>query len=101
MDAAMAMQLHSDVPVIYSPPRVAQMALEFGWARGWGVGLTTVGDPGNRSDSSIPAMIGKAFNVVDGDIFLFIIGSPVCTHFSAMMTSNWARLGSVEKKKRL
>ena len=80
-----AISTNIDVAEIYSPPRVATMAGQMGFAAGWSLDLTTVDENGRFWDFDCVHMRNKVARKVMNDNPIFPIGSPMCTEFSSWM----------------
>ena len=68
--------------------RVAARANDLGLKAGWSLDLTTRDKDGKAWDFSKAEMRKRAIEKIKKDKPLFIIGSPVCTDWSAMMNFN-------------
>ena len=97
----------ADVVELFSPPRIAQEAAikDYGGTRlkpGWSLDLTRndpkTGEPWDLSDKKVQSRIVKM--VAEGKP-LFLIGSPPCTAFSAMLNLSKAKRDEEVVKKQL
>ena len=90
-----------DVAEIYSPPRVAVKAREMGLRAGWSLDLTTKDEQGNKWDLSKDKMRKKAMDKIRKDKPLLVIGSPMCTDWSSLMSLNWPKMEKEDIKNRM
>ena len=90
-----------DVAEIYSPPRVAARAKQWGLKGGWSLDLTTSDHDGKKWDFSKKEMRERAIAKIEKDRPLLIVGSPMCTDWSTMMFMNWPRMTPEDKEKRM
>lgn len=80
------------VAEIYSPPRVAKMAKDLGPRAGWSLDLTTQDEDGRYWDFTDPTMRNRVARKVLRDKPMLLIGSPMCTVYSAMNRINHAKM---------
>ena len=76
---------------IYSPPRVtamAKMCPSYGVLPGFALDLTTHDTDGRRWDFDDPEMRERAWDKIKTERPLLIVGSPMCTAFSAWQNIN-------------
>ena len=90
-----------DVSEVFSPPRVADMAMKMGLTAGTSFDITTVDEHGEPWDFNIPRMRHKARMKIQEERPELLIGSPVCTMWSQMMNINKDRMDPLEYKERL
>ena len=89
-----------DIAEFYSPPRVTEMVGSMGLRAGWSLDLTKTDQYGNAWDFNSPEMRNKAVRQVLEDKPLLLIGSPMCTIYSAMNRINHKRMSPEEVSKR-
>ena len=77
---------------VYSPPRVAPVGEKAGFGPGWSLDLTTSDAAGRVWDFDDDACRQRARKLVRETRPLLLIGSPMCTWFSQLMTFNGARV---------
>ena len=82
----------NDVSEIYSPPRVTMSARKHRLKAGLSLDITTNDADGVPWDFNNPAMRAKARQLVRETKPRLLIGSPMCTWFSAMMHMNFSRM---------
>ena len=94
LEQTMARRLIANMQMadIYSPPRVTQVAREIGLRAGWSLDLTTPDADGKAWDFNSIEMRNRAIRKVLTDKPLLLIGSPMCTVYSAMNNVNHARM---------
>ena len=87
---------------VYSPPRVTDMAEQWGLVPGLAMDITTV-DPtdGEPWDFNVPEKARKAEAYVREAKPLLLVGSPVCTAFSQLQTLNRSKMGEMEYQRAL
>lgn len=85
-----------DVAEFYSPPRVTELARRMGLKAGWSVDLTTTDSDGRAWDFNEVEMRNRAVREVLVDKPLLLIGSPMCTVYSAMNRINHSRMTKEE-----
>ena len=83
-----------DVAEFYSPPRIIEMARTMGLRAGWSMDLTTRDTDGRAWDFNIPEMRNRAARRIVTDKPPLVIGSPLCTVYSAMNNINHARMAT-------
>ncbi len=76
------------VSEIYSPPRVTQVAGEYGLAKGTAFDLTTCDADGQYWDFDQKDRRAQAFEDIRKEQPILIIGSPMCTAFSLLQNLN-------------
>ena len=87
-DGVSGNKLRPEVAEVYSPPRIAAQGESQGMKGGWSLDLTTVNDAGERWDFNDPKKRAQAKKLVQERKPRMLIGSPMCTAFSALQTLN-------------
>ena len=90
-----------DVAEIYSPPRVAKRAEQWGLTGGWGLDFETEDSDGKLLNFSKSTTGARTMKNINRDKPLLIVGSPMCIDWSAMMNVNWPRMSAEEKARRM
>ena len=90
------------VSEVYSPPRIAEMAKQFGIAAGFSLDLTQV-DPhdGQPWDFSIPEKRRRALKMVEDSKPFMLILCPMCGPFSALQSFGFGKLDEDEQLRRM
>ena len=81
-------RIRPDVSEIYSRPRIAPVAEEFGLRPGWSLDLTTANPKGQRWDFSKVEMRKQARELLIKTRPTVLIGSPPCTPYSQLQKLN-------------
>ena len=81
---------------VYSPPRVVEMANRMGLRGGWSLDLTTHDEKGQPWDFNSSTMRNKAVRNLRIDKPLVLIGSLMCTEYSAINRINHCKLSKGE-----
>ena len=89
------------VAEVYSPPRVVEMANRMGMRGGWSLDLTICDPDGSPWDFNSIKMRNRAIEKWLNDRPFVLIGSPMCTAYSAMNRINYCRLAPDEVAQRL
>ena len=92
----------NDVSEVYSPPRIAEMAKQFGIAAGFSLDLTQV-DPhdGQPWDFSIPEKRRRALKMVEESRPFMLILCPMCGPFSTLQSFGFGKLSEDEQLRRM
>lgn len=90
-----------EVVEVYSPPRITQMARRMGLKAGWSLDLTTCDSDGKAWDFNDTTMRNRAIRKVVNDEPLLLVGSPMCTAFSAMNNINYSKMSREEVEHRM
>ena len=72
-----------DIAEIYSPERTTKVARQMGLRAGWALDLTTADEHGSSLEFDKLEMRNKAVRMLLRDKPTLVIGSPMCTDFSA------------------
>ena len=86
---------------VYSPPRVAAAAEKLGEVPGWSLDLTTSDGQGRAWDFDDPACRRRAVELLERTRPFLLVGSPMCTWFSTLMSLNFPRMSSDEVRRGL
>lgn len=89
---------HGAVCEVYSPPRVASVAETMGETAGWSLDLTTCDEQGRAWDFDDPACRRRAVQLVRQSRPFMLIGSPMCTWFSTLMSMNFPQMTEEQKE---
>ena len=81
---------------VYSPPRVAAAAGKMGEVPGWSLDLTTADNQGRAWDFDDPACRRRAVDLLEKSRPFLLVGSPMCTWFSTLMSLNFPRMSAEE-----
>lgn len=84
--------VHYHVTEVYSPPRVTKMAERLKMMPGMALDLTGTDEEGNAWDFNVEEMREKAERIVRERKALLLIGSPMCSAFSALQSINFAKM---------
>ena len=82
---------------LYSPPRIVQMATEFGLRGGFSLDLTTPGPDGYVWDFTKAECRARAWKLIKEKAPFLIIGSPPCTAFSSLQNFQRCKPGGDAK----
>ena len=91
----------TQVAEVYSPPRVAEMANITGMRGGWSLDLTTCDADGMPWDFDDSKMRNRAARKLFNDKPIVLIGSPMCTEYSAMSRIHHCRMAPEVVKQRM
>ena len=80
------------VSEVYSPPRIVEMANKMGLRGGWSLDLTTHDEDGRPWDFNNATMRNRAVRKLPEDQPIVLIGSPMCTEYSAINRLNHCRM---------
>ena len=80
------------VSEVWSPPRVNILASQYGLQPGFSYDIQTDDENGNPWDFDIPAQRAKCIRNIIEQKPAFVIGSPMCTAFSALQGLNSNRM---------
>ena len=80
------------VSEVWSPPRVNILASQYGLQPGFSYDIQTDDENGNPWDFDIPAQRAKCIRNIIEQKPAFVIGSPMCTAFSALQGLNRNRM---------
>ena len=82
-----------DVAEVFSPPRVTELATKVGLTPGFALDLRT-NDPFDNEpwDLSKPEKRKRAKQLIEQEKPMLLIGSPPCTPFSVLFSSNISRM---------
>ena len=94
--AAFTLDTRGSISEIYSPPRIAPHAEDHGFAPGWSLDLTTTDDAGRAWDFSRHDCRERARRLLKETRPLLLIGSPMCTWFSALQHFNKGKVDTAE-----
>ncbi len=86
-----------DVAEVYSPPRIVTEAAKKGLITGSSMDLTTTDEMDRPWDFTKIHMRNHAIRRIMDEKPAVLMLSPVCTHFSQAMASNWARMTPEQK----
>ena len=84
--------ISNHVSEVWSPPRVTKLAHEFGLNPGFSYDIMTNDENGEPWDFDIPAQREKCMKNIIEQKPHFLIGSPMCTAFSALQGLNKWRM---------
>ena len=97
---SMRAEFDNDISEVYSPPRVSLRAGRHGLRGGWALDRLLYDDDGVPWDFYNPAMREKARRLFAEKRQKLIIGSPVCTPFSALQAMNRDKFLIPEQKRK-
>ena len=90
--------VQNHISEVWSPPRVTKLAGEFKLSAGFALDIQTNDETGQPWDFDVPAQRTKCIDKVINEKPQFLVGSPMCTAFSALQALNKWRMDPIKWK---